>query len=177
MKQIRNFFKDLNFSYLKTFSAFRGDKFQNIKKDIENEILSLENKIAKSRFMEKLKIEKEISALQKEKNKDGSNIIDSSNKIHRSAEEIFHQDEKGNFTKRLREIIMQSKRQEAFSACIPIYRDALVFYSARDEINGILQICFECAQIVDEYGYSYEMDFGSYQELKKLLIECGHQIE
>lgn len=61
--------------------------------------------------------------------------------------------------------------------CAPIYRDALAFYNAQDELISVLNICFECDRLLTDTGKEIKADESAYQALRQLLVQLGHPIE
>ena len=68
-------------------------------------------------------------------------------------------------------------RQEAFAGCIPIYRDALVFYNDQAQRVQVLNICFECQMMATAYGQLIEANFDTYDALQETLMQLGHPID
>ncbi|WP_426327224.1 hypothetical protein [Pedobacter sp. R-06] len=60
--------------------------------------------------------------------------------------------------------------------CLPIYRDAIVFYSKSGEIVSALNVCFECSYMEDDKGININADESTYGLLKSFLISKGHKI-
>jgi hypothetical protein len=77
----------------------------------------------------------------------------------------------------LNRLLRQAKQQEAFAACLPIYRDALVFYANDGQRVAVLNICFECLLMTTDTNKLVEADFSTYYALRELLTEIGHPIE
>lgn len=60
--------------------------------------------------------------------------------------------------------------------CLPIYRDAIVFYNKAGEIVSVLNICFECSYIENDKGINIDADESTYGLLKSFLTSKGHKI-
>jgi hypothetical protein len=60
--------------------------------------------------------------------------------------------------------------------CLPIYRDAIVFYNKNGEIISALNICFECSYMQDDKSININADECTYDLLKTFLISKGHKI-
>ena len=60
--------------------------------------------------------------------------------------------------------------------CLPIYRDAIVFYNKAGEIVSALNICFECSYIENDKGINIDADESTYGLLKSFLTSKGHKI-
>ncbi|GAA4361945.1 hypothetical protein GCM10023185_29360 [Hymenobacter saemangeumensis] len=60
--------------------------------------------------------------------------------------------------------------------CGPVYRDALAFYDAQDNLTAVLNICFDCDQMLTHTGEEVEADTATYKQLLHFLIQKGHSI-
>jgi hypothetical protein len=60
--------------------------------------------------------------------------------------------------------------------CLPIYRDAIVFYNKIGEIVSALNVCFECSYMENDKGININADESTYGLLKSFLISKGHKI-
>lgn len=73
------------------------------------------------------------------------------------------------FTAEIKELIA--------TRCVPVFRDSIVFYDKKDQIKGILHLCFECIKVINENGEKLDIDFDSFEKLKNYLNTLGHKIE
>lgn len=60
--------------------------------------------------------------------------------------------------------------------CVPIYRDAIVFYDKKKEMVSALNICFECSYMETDKQININADERTYELLKSLLNSKGHHI-
>jgi hypothetical protein len=60
--------------------------------------------------------------------------------------------------------------------CAPEYRDAFVFYDHNNQIVSTLNICLSCMHLKSE-GVQLKADIRTYDLLKKLFLEIGHEVE
>ncbi|KRT17247.1 hypothetical protein ASU31_06150 [Pedobacter ginsenosidimutans] len=60
--------------------------------------------------------------------------------------------------------------------CLPIYRDAIIFYSKNGEIVSALNVCFECSYMENDKGININADESTYGLLKSFLTSKGHKI-
>lgn len=60
--------------------------------------------------------------------------------------------------------------------CLPIYRDAIVFYNKTGEIISALNVCFECSYMENDKGININADESTYGLLKSFLTSKGHKI-
>ena len=123
------------------------------------------------------KLKKQIEILEGEIDIYNARIIHQDGEFHKSCK-LIHRFEKGdvNLNAIVRILQIESNGQ-VIAMCLPVFRDAIVFYSKEDEIKGILQICFGCLQMETANGLELEADIHIYEDLKAKLIELGHQIE
>ena len=177
MTELREYWKSLNFEYLKTYSGLRGEKFEKFKEENEIKIKQLKEELKTARFMQQPRINAKIQELQNETNLHNSRIIDKNEILHPSTIEVSKLNRNSSFANSLDRILNQKCNMEIATGCIPIFRDTLVFFSAKDEIVGILQICFECASIRNENEETLKVDIDIYPKLKSLLRKIGHQID
>ncbi|MGQ7853885.1 hypothetical protein ACUN24_06505 [Pedobacter sp. WC2501] len=60
--------------------------------------------------------------------------------------------------------------------CVPIYRDAMVFYNKKKEMVSALNICFECLYMETDKQININADERTYELLKSFLNSKGHHI-
>jgi len=177
MKNLIDYWKKIEFEYLKTYSGLRGETFEWLEKQINQKVIALKEELKTARFMQKSKINHQINSLLDEIDVYNSIIINEKGEFHQSTIEITRKEKPDEFVKKIDSILNLQPNREVASGCPPIFRDAIVFYSKKDEINGILQICFECATIKNEDEESLKTNEQTYSKLADLLKEVGHQIE
>jgi hypothetical protein len=61
--------------------------------------------------------------------------------------------------------------------CMPVYREALVFYDKNDKIISILNICLTCLFVHADSYDRIKVDYKAYEWLRRLFQELGHEIE
>lgn len=177
MKKLSNYIKALKFEYLKTFSGLRGAQFEQLKVATIQRIQALEGQLATARFMQQAKIKKEIHLLQAQVDEHNSKLIDQAGVVHQSAITITQRGKSDDFVISLMNILDRPPVEEVATLCIPVFRDAIVFYADNDHLASILHICFECATIENENGVQLSADLSTFVELEALLKKAGHQIE
>lgn len=67
--------------------------------------------------------------------------------------------------------------EELLWLCSPIYRDAILFYNAQDELVEGINICLECDRIETIRKEHITTDFKTFKYLKQFLLQLGHDIE
>jgi hypothetical protein len=60
--------------------------------------------------------------------------------------------------------------------CAPIYRDAIIFFNAENQVVSILNICLECSSLLTGEGQDVPLDFNAYPRLTEWLKKLGHPI-
>jgi len=62
------------------------------------------------------------------------------------------------------------------AGCIPVYRDALVFYNKQDQVLQVLHICFECLHMEAD-NQEVKANTVVYELLREFLVQLGHPIK
>ena len=177
MKNLNKYWQEINFDYLKTYSGLRGEKLEVLEQEIEEKVNQLKEDLKTARFMQKPKINKKIRDFKNEVDLYNSRIVDKNEVFHKTTIEITRKEKSAIFVKNLGAILNEECEIDVVAACLPVFRDAIVFYSNKDEIRGILQICFGCAAIKNENEERIIADYKSFDKLANLLKEVGHPIE
>lgn len=60
--------------------------------------------------------------------------------------------------------------------CGPVFRDALAFYNAEEELLDVLNICFECSVMQTQTGQEIEADTTIYPKLKHWFQQLGYPV-
>jgi len=175
--ELREYWKSLNFEYLKTYSGLRGEKFEKLIEENELKIEQLKEELKTARYMQQPKINAKIQELQNEIYSSNARIIDIHGNLHDSTVEISTKKSTNDFVKILAKTLLQKPKNEFALACAPVFRDAIVFYSDKDKIIGILQICFSCVAIENENKERLRTDLHTFSKLEILLKEVGHPIK
>ncbi|GAA3933370.1 hypothetical protein [Hymenobacter algoricola] len=61
--------------------------------------------------------------------------------------------------------------------CAPIYHDAIIFFSAENQIVSILNICLLCSSLLTGAGQDIPLDLNAHPRLKDWLKKLGHPVE
>ena len=171
------YWNNLHFDYLITYSLFRGEKYNQYVSTIENEIASKRQLASLSRWYQKEKLEAEIALLEKRKCIYGVTILDHDLKLHGCAEKVMQFYRQDKEVKALEDILTVKYNEGAVSACVPVYRDAIIFYNNKGDAVSNLNICFECWRMADGNDNQI-MAYGEmvYPPLVELLSTWGHKI-
>lgn len=172
----KEYYESIPFSYLKTYSFHRGPKLEEYLRKKTEEITLTEEAISKARYMELSKLNEQLNKLRKEKELHSNGLFNNQRNIHESAIEVATIRHDSYKTEELRNIFATPIEQQIVSGCIPLYRDAIVFYDHNDEIRHVLDICFECLYLKTDDNTYLEADFSFYTNLALLLKSLGHDI-
>ena len=177
MKKLSEFWKNIEFDYFKTYSGLRGSKYHFFKEVLNTQLKELKDRMPTARFMEQSKIQKQIKNIKDDLELYNSWIIKMDGTLHPTTEDkstIYKED---SMADRLGAIFNIKAENPGLPRCPSIYRDAIVFYSAKNEIIEIIFICFECATVIDSQLVFYEFDENIYVPIKEYLFELGHNIK
>ncbi|WP_118976447.1 hypothetical protein [Taibaiella koreensis] len=110
-------------------------------------------------------------------NRHAERIIDTQGNISQTARlvsKIYRSESAGQA---LIEGLRTTVQEEALWMCLPVYRDAILFYNEQDELIEGINICFECDSIESIYGRPVSTDIKTFDRLRQLLLLLGHPIE
>lgn len=175
--EVSRFYRGLDFTLVETYSFNRGKLRENWRNGMEAEISGLKNLYRTARYMERAKISQELDRLEHECTIHAARIVTESGEIHPTAEKT------GSFNRDSPQIAMLSKWmlaeevQSVATGCIPIYRDALVFRDAQNNICGSLNICFPGLPLHSPSMGMMSFGDNLYRNLKAWLLSIGHPIE
>lgn len=77
---------------------------------------------------------------------------------------------------RIKQIFQIEIKESMQFLCEPVYRDAFVFYDHNNQIVSTLNICLSCMHLKSE-RVQFKADIRTYDLLKKLFLEIGHEVE
>ncbi len=163
---IGEFWKQQEFSYLVTYSFNRGPK-------LEEEIRRMKVELAAARFMRRPELQRRLYSLEHFSGKLTEGLLD----LHLTATIIAEMAKTSAVTQQLAAICTASTKQDCYAGCLPVYRDALAFYSEERKLLSVFNICFECYYMATDAGVHIEADNSTYQRLRDFLVQLGHPIE
>lgn len=176
-KKLSNYIENLNFEYAVSYSGLRGDRFKNLEVENKEKIQQIEKELESARFMQKSKLRKKIEVLSDETNLSRARVINKDGELHKSAKKVCKFEKEDKEIESIFRILTSKFEEQYFFMCAPIFRDSVVFYSKKNRIVGILQICFSCWYMKNENEEDLEVDHKIFPILKKKFIQIGHQIE
>ena len=177
MKKLNEYVENLDFDYAISYSGLRGEKFKALEEINKAEIIKIKKEVFSARYMEKAKLKKQIEIIENEINVYNSRITNINGEFHKSCEAVHRFEKDDEDITAILEILNHKFKETVVALCVPIFRDSIVFYSKRNEINGVIQICFGCNYMRDENEATLEVDHKIYRMLKNKLIQLGHKIE
>ncbi len=177
MRRLKEYLDGLDYAYIKTYVGLRGQEFEILKEENKEKIIKLKKELRERKYKDEWVIKSKIRLLEDEIDDFTTRIIDKTGNLHKLTKELGEHQKNSYFDNQLLRILEREKTEDYVTACVPIYRDAIVFYSRQDEIEGILYICFGCARTKTEDNEPLLVAIEVYDELKELLNETGHRIE
>lgn len=176
MRKLSTYIDNIEYEYVITYSGLRGAAWTKLKVENRAKIKQLEKDMETARYMQKPKLGQEMEALLEEIDAYESRIVQKGGLLHKSTLPIRRLEKGAAELKALLNILSSQTPQQVASGCIPIYRDALAFYSGQNELMGIVHICFECCFISDDNDVEFDVDMDVYPKLKQVLSNIGHPI-
>ena len=177
MSSIKSYIESLNFDYIKTYSGFRGEQFEQFKKECVIKIKALQTSLETARHMQQTKIQKEISDLEEELWLGNIRVINKDGTLHQSGKMIAKIQKEDKLIQNIFDAFTLPIHEVYHTLCIPIFRDVIVFYSKENTIVGILHLCFECTEVKNENEERFDLNQKSYGIIKNILKRVGHQID
>jgi len=170
---LNDFHKNLEFKYFETYSLQRGTAYEKIFKDREIRF----NQLLKKSTEESLTIveSKEFDFLDSQLNR-VQFLFNENQEKHYSAVRVKKCNSSENETIELNKILSTKTQKVPSWMCLPIYRDAIVFYSDNNEVVNVLNICFSCEYMQNSNQEFIDADESVYENLKNLLLKFGHKI-
>ncbi|OQP57995.1 hypothetical protein [Niastella populi] len=104
-------------------------------------------------------------------------LINDAGQFHPFAKKINTFKSDHPLSARLKQVLQTPIEQKFSLLCAPVYRDALVFYDHKNNVVSNLNICFACMYMYAAPHQDIKADYKTYDWLKTLLLENGHEIE
>lgn len=147
-----NFIDCLQFDYVETYSFRRRTETGQDKQDERKEVLD-------------------------RLNEDQQYLFTSNGKLHPSAQKTGTFQVEHKIVNQLVEILQTEIKDVPQWMCAPIYRDAIVFYNSKNEIQATLNICLSCEYMETSKFQFINADTKAYQLFRQFFINLGHQVE
>lgn len=176
---VAEFWRQQDFAYLETYSFNRGPASVEEYERLNQEIAAIKEALASGRPMLRSRVSRQLRDLEEEmvSNKPGIALPDPAVSSSSTTQKIATLTYASPAFNQLSAVMSKASRQEALSNCIPIYRDAVVFCSEQCQQVRVLNVCFECLNMVTDNKQIVEANFATYEALRAFLIKLGHPIE
>ena len=141
----KEFIKDLDFSYFKTYSLLRLEETRDYTNDLYIKLGKISDEVERSEILnltirgtKKLLLETGIP--------------------HPTAKEISIFTKNSLEYQLLQQILNTEFVQQYDWMCMPVFREMIVFYDDNHNIISLLNICLSCDRIEDEYQNNIKTD-------------------
>lgn len=171
----QDFIKDLEFSYIETYSLQRGIQYEERYHLGLKELKHLRNKNTSSDSLSGLesiklkKLEQDYGVTQY--------LINSDGKLHHSAQKIGSFPKNSSQVTNLLTILNTPAIDVPYYMCAPIYRDAIIFYDENNNRIATLNVCLSCEYMETKRFNHIDADMETYKLMKDFFKLVGHQIE
>jgi hypothetical protein len=154
------------FSYLETYSFNGGPKRMALIQQVKEDLRTV-------RYMQQPALRQLLERLERGLDTLTRGLED----FHPTASGVETVNRNSVLGEELSAIFHLEGKQEWYSGCVPIYRDALAFYDEQSKLLRVLNICFECYDMRADDGTHVEASEMVYQALREYLKQLGHPIE
>ncbi|TVT38411.1 hypothetical protein FNT36_19655 [Hymenobacter setariae] len=176
---IAEFWNAQEFSYIATYSFNRSTNLTALQEAIDSVNEALEQSILSANLTQQFKLKRQLAELERQAQISPykKRLVNQEQVIDNTANRIALIENKSLEVKRMTSVIEAAPSEIDYAAgCIPVYRDALVFYNEQGQLLRVLNICFECLYMeADTRGI--KASTAVYDALRELLIQLGHPIE
>jgi len=170
-----DYISNLSFSHIETYSFQRGidykEKITVFKSDYDR------LKVRKERRNNLTEIEENKFAELQETLSITQYLINENGQFHFSSKKTNTFLFNDPIVSRLIDILKIEIRDVPNWLCAPVYRDAIVFYNQENEIVSTLNLCLSCEYMETKMFTHINGDYETYDLLKRLFIDIGHNIE
>lgn len=104
-------------------------------------------------------------------------LIDDNNQFHYSSKKTNTFSSADSKIELLKNILRTEIKGIPSWMCSPIYRDAFVFYDNEDNLISVLNVCLSCHYMETKKFKHISADYKTYDLLKRLFIDIGHNVE
>ncbi len=166
----KDFIENLEFDYFETYSFQRNGEFEiyeNLGNKYADETIPLTKEEAST--FKKLR---QSNIYKKENN----HIFAKNGALNQSAELISKHTFVSDYGNTLVEVLKVPSEDFLSFMCMPIYRDAILFYNSNSKLLEGINICFGCSSIVTLKNKEIFADIKVYSKLRDFLIKLGHKI-
>lgn len=170
-----DYIDQLRFDYIESYSFQRGSDYEENLKLSSIEYDNLKAKIVKQENL----TEPELKRLAELEGLLGFTqyLINDQGVFHPSCQKINILSASDPLVDRLKTILQTEIKYKPALLCAPTYRDAIVFYDNNRGIVSTLNVCLSCYYMETKKFSHVNGDFETYDLLKRLFIEMGHDVE
>lgn len=176
---IAEFWNAQQFSYIATYSFNRSANLMALYEAIGSVKKKLEQSILSSDFTQQFKLKRQLAELERQAQTSphAKRLINQQLVIDSNANRIALIKQESLEVSRLIALAGTAPSEADYAAgCIPVYRDALVFYNKQDQLLQVLHICFECLHMEAD-NQEVKANTVVYELLREFLVQLGHPIE
>lgn len=167
------------FAYLETYSCNRGPASPELAAQLHQELAATQQARQAARYLQQARLDRQLRELQQalRGSQHNQRLFELGPHEEYTRQKIATLLPGATATRQLGRLLSQTTAQEFLAGCLPIYRDALVFYNAPGQRTAVLTSCFECQLMATADNQIVETDCATYDALRALLRELGHPIE
>jgi hypothetical protein len=176
---IAEFWSAQEFSYIATYSFNRSANLVALHEAIDSVKEKLEQSVLSFDFTQQLKLKRQLAELERQAQTSphAKRLINQQRVIDGNANLIALLKHESLEVSRLTAIAETEPSEADYAAgCIPVYRDALVFYNEQGQLLQALNICFECLHM-EANNQEVKANTVVYEMLREFLAQLGHPIE
>lgn len=167
------YFHSLDFSYVVTYSLQRGKRMAAWKKQVKQGIRILRERLDHT-VADPSVLQKELAQLERYRN-EIQFLMDTSGQFHPTAvpTHVIRKDDP--HMEEIKTLLQTPAVNIPAWMCAPVYRDALVFYDADEQIVSILHICLSCEYMQTEDHTFIQADQSVYESFREFFTALGHK--
>jgi len=177
---ITEFWNAQEFSRIATYSFNRNSNLVALRVAISRATEELAQAVLSADFTQQFKLKRQLADLERQAQVSPyeKRLLNQQRVIDSTATRIALLQGESAEGRQLRMIMETAPSKVEYAAgCIPIYRDALVFYDEQGQLLRVLSICFECLYMQGDDGTAVEASATVYNALREVLAQLGHPIE
>ncbi|AMR29207.1 hypothetical protein A0257_20325 [Hymenobacter psoromatis] len=171
---IGEFWNQQEFAYLVTYSFNRGPKLAALREAAKLLFQLTRKKLLTSPAAQLPALREQLRLLERTYDLDLLTLTQGNFAFHITASPVVRIGKNDIAAQDFEAILREPVLNRMHWMCAPIYRDALAFYDAHDNLVSVLNICFSCDRMVTDTGREVQADTTTYQILRDYLIQLGH---
>lgn len=172
---LKDYIDNLTFDYIETYSFQRGEDFEDELRSIKPEYATL--KVRKEKRNNLTQAEEARFSELHELLAFTQYLVNEKGEFHPSSRKKNTFQSEDPIVQRLRHILGKKTNYVPMYLCAPTYRDAIVFYKKERTIVSVLNVCLSCLYMETKKFNHLKADYETYDLLKTLFLEIGHEVE